>query len=171
MNTFRRGVLLCLLLLATAGCDRVTKHLAVTALSDGSSHSLLADTVRLDYHENPGGFLSVGANWNPTTRTVVFQAANGAFLIGIMVMSRRYRWSRVAKAGLVMFIAGGLSNLIDRVAMGSVIDFMNLGIGPIRTGIFNVADVAIMAGVAVLIIDNWRRKIPVATNRVVRRPM
>lgn len=178
MNTFRRGVLLCLLLVATAGCDRVTKHLAVTSLADGSSHSFLADTVRLDYHENKGGFLSTGANWAPSTRTVVFQVANAAFLIGIMLMSMRFRWSRLAKVGLVMFIAGGLSNLIDRVAMGSVIDFMNLGIGPIRTGIFNVADVAIMAGVILLIIDNRRGKNPVATNEnpvatnlQVRRPM
>lgn len=167
MNTFRRGVLLCLLLLATAGCDRVTKHLAVTALSDGSSHSFLADTVRLDYHENTGGFLSAGATWSSATRTAVFQVANGAFLIGIMVMSMRYRWSRLAKVGLVMFVAGGLSNLIDRVAMGSVIDFLNLGIGPLRTGIFNVADVAIMAGVTLLVLDNWRRPaVTEAANRL-----
>ncbi len=157
MNTFRRGVLLCLLLLATAGCDRVTKHLAVTTLSSGGRYSYLGDTVRLDYHENKGGFLSAGATWNPAARTVVFQVANAAFLFGIMVMAARFEWSRLAKVGLVMFVAGGLSNLIDRVAIGSVIDFLNLGIGPVRTGIFNIADVAIMAGVALMLVDRWRR--------------
>ena len=55
-----------------------------------------------------------------------------------------------------MFLAGGLSNLVDRIAMGSVIDFLNIGIGPIRTGIFNVADVAIMAGIALLLVDQYR---------------
>ena len=38
-------------------------------------------------------------------------------------------------------MAGALSNLIDRIAVGSVIDFLNVGIGPLRTGIFNLADV------------------------------
>jgi signal peptidase II len=161
MGIFRRGLLLCLLLAATAGCDRVTKHLAVTTLADGASYSYLGDTVRLDYHENAGGFLSAGATWRPATRAMVFQFANALFLVGIMVMALRVEWSRLAKAGLLMFVAGGLSNLIDRVAMGSVIDFLNVGIGPIRTGIFNIADVAIMAGVAILIADRCVRRFPV----------
>ena len=160
MNTFRRGVLLCLLLTATAGCDRVTKHLAMTTLAGGPSHSYLGDTVRLDYHENPGGFLSAGAGWNPAARAVVFQAANGAFLLVALFLAFHYQWSRFAAAGLMLFVAGGLSNLIDRVAIGTVIDFMNVGIGPFRTGIFNVADVAIMAGAAILAFEHWRTSLP-----------
>jgi signal peptidase II len=163
MNTFRRGVLLCLLLAGTAGCDRVTKHLAVTTLAGNPGYSYLGDTVRLDYHENPGGFLSAGATWSAPTRAVVFQAANGAFLLTMLVLTLRLQWSRLATIGLILFVGGGISNLIDRVAMGSVIDFMNIGIGSWRTGIFNVADVAIMAGVVLLLSDRWRR--PVATDR------
>lgn len=155
MKNFRRGVLLCLLLAATAGCDRVTKHLAVTTLAGTSGHSFLGDTVRLDYRENPGGFLSAGANWRPETRAVVFQLANGIFLLGTLLIAVRYQWSRWAAVGLMLFVAGGVSNWIDRVAMGTVIDFMNIGIGQVRTGIFNVADVAIMAGIALLIVDRW----------------
>ena len=158
MNTFRRGVLLCLLLAATAGCDRVTKHYAMTTLAGEPSQSFLGDTVRLDYQENPGGFLSAGAAWRPQTRAVVFQAANGAFLLITLFMAYRFQWSRLAAVGLILFVAGGLSNLIDRVAIGTVIDFLNVGIGPFRTGIFNVADVAIMAGVAILMIDQARRR-------------
>ena len=158
MTTFRRGVLLCLLLAATAGCDRVTKHYAMTTLAGEPSHSYLADTVRLDYHENAGGFLSAGAGWSPRTRKVVFEAANGAFLLIALFMAFRYKWSRLAAVGLMLFVAGGLSNLIDRVAIGTVIDFLNVGIGPWRTGIFNVADVAIMAGAAVMAVDNLRAR-------------
>jgi signal peptidase II len=158
MKTFRRGLLLCLLLTATAGCDRVTKHLAVTTLAGLPGQSYFADTVRLDYHENSGGFLSMGATWPPAVRIGVFQIANGIFLLGALAMAGFYQWSRLALTGLVLFIAGGMSNLIDRVALGSVIDFLNVGIGPLRTGIFNVADVAIMAGVALLIVDRWRAR-------------
>jgi signal peptidase II len=51
--------------------------------------------------------------------------------------------------------AGGASNLIDRLARGTVTDFMNVGIGPLRTGIFNLADVAITLG-AVLVVLGGR---------------
>jgi signal peptidase II len=158
MKTFRRGVLLCLLLAATAGCDRVTKHLAVTTLAGMPGQSYLGDTVRLDYHENSGGFLSTGATWRPAVRTGVFQIANGLFLLGTVIFAARYQWSRLARIGLVLFLAGGISNLVDRVTMGSVIDFLNVGIGPVRTGIFNVADVAIMAGMVLLIVDGYRSR-------------
>jgi len=158
MKIFRRGLLLCLLLAATAGCDRVTKHLAVTTLAGMPEQSYLGDTVRLDYHENTGGFLSTGATWPPAVRIGIFQIANGIFLLGTLVMAAYFQWSRLALIGLVMFIAGGMSNLVDRVALGSVIDFLNVGIGPVRTGIFNVADVAIMAGVALLVVDRWRAR-------------
>jgi signal peptidase II len=158
MHIFRRGVLLCLLLVATAGCDRVTKHYAITALAGGPPQSYFGDTVRLDYHENAGGFLSAGATWDPRLRAVVFQLANGAFLLGTLILAFRYKWSRLAAAGLIAFVAGGLSNLIDRITIGTVIDFLNVGIGPWRTGIFNVADVAIMAGAALLAVDHWRHR-------------
>lgn len=151
MINVSRGVLLCCLLAATAGCDRVTKHLAVTALSGYPDHSYLADTVRLQYHENPGAFLSVGSSWSPEVRAVMFQIGNALFLVALAVGASRRGWSRVEFCGLALFFAGALSNLIDRVAMGSVIDFLNVGIGPIRTGIFNIADVAIMAGICCLL--------------------
>ena len=140
-------MLLCLLLAATAGCDRVTKHLALTNLAGMPEQSYLGDTIRLDYHENAGGFLSAGATWRPEVRAAVFQVANGIFLLGTLIMAVRFKWSRLAAVGLLLFLAGGISNLVDRIAMGSVIDFLNVGIGPVRTGIFNVADVAIMAGI------------------------
>jgi len=158
MKIFRRGVLLCLLLAGTAGCDRVTKHLAVTTLAGMPEQSYLGDTVRLEYHENAGGFLSAGATWQPPVRTAVFQAGNAIFLLCALVMAIRFRWSRLAGVGLVLFLAGGVSNLVDRIAMGSVIDFLNIGIGPIRTGIFNVADVAILLGIALLLADRYRTR-------------
>jgi len=47
--------------------------------------------------------------------------------------------------------AGGVSNLIDRVRFGgTVVDFLNLGVRDLRTGIFNVADMLILTGAAIL---------------------
>src|SRR5207249_7753307 len=57
-------------------------------------------------------------------------------------------------------LGGGLSNLLDRVAYGGyVVDFINLGIGSLRTGIFNAADVAITVGVLLVVFGGqWQRK-------------
>ncbi|PPD31442.1 MAG: hypothetical protein CTY19_14280 [Methylomonas sp.] len=51
----------------------------------------------------------------------------------------------------VLLLAGGLGNLINRLIYGGyVVDFINIGIGPIRTGVFNVADVVVIAGALML---------------------
>jgi hypothetical protein len=102
MKTVRRAALLCLLLAAAAGCDRVTKHYAVTTLAGNPGQSYLGDTIRLDYYENAGGFLSAGSTWSPRTRTVVFQLANGIFLFGTLILAVRYQWSRLAAIGLIL---------------------------------------------------------------------
>ena len=55
-------------------------------------------------------------------------------------------------------LSGGLGNLVDRIINdGRVIDFMNIGIGSLRTGIFNVADVCITVGVVVLVFQALQR--------------
>jgi signal peptidase II len=157
MKNVRRAVLLCLLVVGTTACDRATKHLAIAALAGAASQSYLADTVRLSYHENAGAFLGVGSRWRPEVRAAAFQIGNGLFLIATALLAVRYRVSRLAAAGLTLFLAGGASNLIDRVAIGSVVDFLNIGIGPVRTGIFNIADVAILGGLALLVVEGVRR--------------
>jgi signal peptidase II len=141
---------------ATIGCDRVTKHVAATTLSDGPSRSFLADTFRLEYVENTGAFLGLGADWPPAVRTAVFSVGNGLLLVGLAVLAMRARWPRRALLGVALFVAGGASNLVDRIAYGMVIDFMNVGIGSLRTGIFNVADMAIMLGAAILVLEGYR---------------
>ena len=156
----RIGVRLVLLVAigATIGCDRVTKHIAATTLAEEPGRSFLADTVRLEYAENTGAFLSLGADWPRPVRTAVFGVSNAVVLVALAVVAARRRWPRLALVGVALFVAGGASNLIDRITYGMVIDFMNVGVGSLRTGIFNVADVAIMLGVGMLVVERYRAK-------------
>lgn len=149
-------VALLLLICATAGCDRVTKHLAASTLAGLPGQSFLADTVRLQYVENAGAFLGLGADWPPAVRTGLFTIGTGLILFAVVVVAIRLHWSRLAFVGLGLVLAGGASNLVDRIAHGSVIDFMNVGLGPLRTGIFNVADMAILLGVGIVVFLNYR---------------
>src|SRR4029453_5548449 len=96
-------------------------------------------------------FLGLGSNWPSALRTGVFVVANAALLLLLAGVAIRRTMSRPAPAGMALSFAGGASNLVDRAVRGSVIDFMNVGLGPLRTGIFNLADVPLMVGVALFL--------------------
>ena len=125
---------------------RAAGHMAATTRPEAPTRSFLADTVRLEYAENTGAFPGLGPEWRPPLRTAIFGIGNGLLLLGLAVIATRRHWQRLALVGVALVVAGGTSNLVDRIAYGVVIDFVNVGVGPVRTGIFNVADVAIMLG-------------------------
>lgn len=134
--------------------DQATKFLARASLVLGEAHLYWGGLLRIELAENPGAFLSLGASWPPWVRTWVFQGGVIVFLIWTVwsVGRKDKRW--LTHLGLNLLLSGGLANLIDRVWKDSVTDFLVLGWGPLRTGVFNIADMAIMAGVILLI---WKR--------------
>lgn len=148
-----------LLALGTISCDHATKLLARRTLEHAPPVTLLAGAVRLQYAENAGAFLSLGSEWPPALRLALFALGNGVVLLGLAL----YAWRRVGSLrtwellALSLLVAGGVSNLLDRVVRGGVVtDFLNLGLGPVRTGIFNVADVAITIGALALLVAGRR---------------
>ena len=145
-------------IIATVGCDRVTKHVATSTLAGRPGRSLLADTVRLAYVENAGGFLSVGEDLPVAVRTSLFTVATAVLLLALVAFGVRLRWTGWPAFGLTLFVGGGMSNWIDRVLHGSVVDFINVGVGPLRTGVFNIADLAIMLGVTIVVVSEIRRR-------------
>jgi len=144
------AVLLTCVIVATVGCDRITKQAAISRLAGSPTRSFLDDTLRLEYTENPGAFLSLGENLSPAVRGALFTFGTAFLLIGITAAAARFRWNRARVFGVALLVAGGGSNWFDRVMRGSVTDFLNVGVGPLRTGVFNVADVAILAGAALI---------------------
>lgn len=149
-------LVLVLTMAATVGCDRMTKHVASNVLAGTAGWSFLSDSLRLSYVENTGGFLSLGADLPQAVRTAVFTLATGVMLVGAAVMGIRFRWNGWRAFGLTLFVGGGVSNWIDRAVHGRVVDFLNVGVGPLRTGVFNMADVAILVGVGIVIACEFR---------------
>lgn len=139
------------LMVTTIGCDQATKHLAATSLATSPRLSYLGDTLRLEYTENRGAFLSLGAGLPAWARTALFTVATGLLLAAMAVIALRDRWAGRGLVGLSLAWAGGVSNVVDRAARGSVVDFLNVGVGPLRTGVFNVADMAILFGLALVL--------------------
>lgn len=157
MTAVKKRFLIVTLLLATVGLDRITKVIARDRLESAPPISLFGGIVRLDYVENPGAFLGLGSGLSETTRFWIFSVLVGGFLVGLLIyvlINRRLSVIEVAAFSLIL--GGGLGNLIDRVLYDYVIDFLVVGIGRLRTGVFNVADLAITAGVGLLFLRQIR---------------
>jgi signal peptidase II len=151
---------LALLVLLTLGVDQLTKWIATRTLgeSPGRLDSYLGDTLRLQYALNRGAFLGLGGGLTPSQRFIVFTVANAAaMLVLAVVLVRHWNMRPIKFVAGALILGGGLGNLIDRAWNdGRVTDFLNVGIGQLRTGIFNVADMAIMAGCGLLMLVWWR---------------
>lgn len=152
----RRGRLL---LGVTAGLlvmDRATKVIAFEMLADRPARDYLGGLLRLTYQENHGAMLSLGAGLPESIRFLFFTVLVAIVLSALLLfvlLKRSMALKDAVAAGLV--IGGGLGNVIDRILYnGAVLDFLNIGIGDVRTGVFNVADVAILAGVLLYLIGS-----------------
>lgn len=167
MRLIPRILVVTLTLLCCVGCDQVSKSAARAFLSSGVAESFFGDALRLQLVENPGSFLSLGASLPEHARFALFTGAVGVLLLCLILASlfasRLGLWRFTA---LALVAGGGISNLIDRLLYGGrVTDFLNVGIGPLRTGIFNVADMAILGGALLLILTRGAPGAPPADSR------
>ncbi|HRI87931.1 MAG TPA: signal peptidase II [Candidatus Hydrogenedentes bacterium] len=141
------------ILLVSVGCDQATKRIAITKLKPLDRVEVIGDYVTLQYAENRGAFLSLGATLPDGARFWIFTVFTSAVLL--LLAWYVFSQSGLSKSDIVaiaLLLSGGVGNMIDRISRnGIVVDFMVIDIwGPIRTGVFNVADVAVMAGVFLL---------------------
>jgi signal peptidase II len=144
--------------------DRWTKSWATETLAMSMPRPYWNDFFRLQYALNEGAFLSLGAELPDHLRYWVLAIVPVAVLLYLFYHALRAEglghWAQMA-FGLIL--GGGGSNIYDRIAHGHVVDFMNMGIGSIRTGIFNFADVAIMLGLAILLPTAFQKPKPEST--------
>ena len=153
MKNKLRLIAISVLLLTTVGCDQVTKGVARLYLSPDVPLIYLKGIVKFILAHNTGGFLSWGSQWPETIRFFIFSVlvTVGIFACLLYICFSK-RISNQMVVAYSLMIASGAGNLIDRLVFsGKVTDFINISIGPIQTGIFNIADVAGMVGAGLLI--------------------
>ncbi len=155
-----RLLLAFVIILMCLGCDQTTKKIAQDTLPRWYSISYLWDTIRLQYVENPGVAFSIGAQWSKEVRWWLFSFGQGLFLLILAAhLLRNLSIHFYQFLGFVLILGGGVGNFFDRVFRdGRVIDFLNIGIGNLRTAIFNVADIAISTGLVLLIYGLYREE-------------
>ena len=133
--------------------DRLTKCIAVETLKGQEAIRFFNNIFVLTYAENTGAFLSLGRYWNIYIKYFVLLIIPIIIcIIGLLyLMYKENKHYRIIIGSCI--IGGGIGNLVDRLFNNfTVIDFMNFGIGNIRTGILNVADLSVTFGVIILII-------------------
>jgi signal peptidase II len=159
LRTITRTLFVSILFLVCVGCDQVTKGVVRAHVVLGESQSFLSDTVRLTHAENTGAFLSLGDALPDQMKSTLFIIGVGlislAVFLAALFMRRLSHWQ---VAALSLIASGGIGNWIDRLTHdGRVSDFLNVGIGSLRTGIFNVADMVLMIGVVLFFVGSGRQ--------------
>ena len=158
-NTLKRALLGIGIVLLNYAADQITKHWAVLALKGKGVVNVLGDVFILVYAENTGAFLSTGAGWPSILKyTILLIVPLLLCCFGIVyIIFKEKRFSQVIT--LACIIGGGLGNLLDRLSNNFiVVDFLNFGIGKLRTGILNVADLSVTFGALAYIIIESKRK-------------
>ena len=123
--------------------DQISKFCVTSSMKIGETIPVIKNFFHLTYTLNPGAAFGILPN-----QRVFF------LLIGIILLMafalfypRIKKLDKILKAGIIMGVSGSVGNLIDRIQTGDVIDFLDF---KVWTAIFNVADVAIVAGMFII---------------------
>lgn len=137
--------------------DRFTKSWAST-LQDQQPIIFFGGLFQITYAENAGAFLGLGNAWPRETRFVIFALFVLLGLSAMLWYLLKKESSRLNLLAYSFILAGGVGNLWDRIFHhnGHVVDFLFVDLwGPLRTGVFNIADVEIVIGVTLLILKEY----------------
>ena len=126
--------------------DQLTKALLVSVLGPGESMPIVGDYLRLVHSQNNGALFGLFRE-----SAVLFGLASIVVIGLIVVYHARSGRSRYMSVALGLLLGGAIGNLIDRLRLGYVVDFVDAGIGSFRWYTFNVADSAISFAILFLI--------------------
>lgn len=156
-NKVKIIVLAATIVILNVACDQSTKGYARKNIKNQGTINVIDNFFILRYVENDGAFLGIGSNIPQPYKTIVLLL----FPILVLISSLIYlifskKLSMLQIICISFIIGGGIGNIFDRITNnGFVIDFLNFGIGNIRTGILNFADMSITFGALFLILSQY----------------
>lgn len=137
-----------LAILAVVALDQLTKHYIVVNFLPEASLPVVAGVFHITYVLNPGAAFGIFKH-----QTAFFLAIAAALIALVAYLYPRLpKERRLLRSGMALMTGGAVGNVIDRVQTGYVVDFFDFRIWPV----FNVADIAIVCGVALMAWDIWQ---------------
>jgi len=149
----RRSIFILFLIAFTIAIDQISKFWVRANVEPGTVSEIVGQKFILTNVENPGAFLGMGSDLSPTLKIILLLILP-VVVLGIVayhVFKEKYM-DRLSLVGFCLIIGGGIANVYDRFVYGSVTDFWRIDLGSIfKTGIFNIADVAVTTGMITLL--------------------
>lgn len=133
--------------------DQLTKYWTVQALDLYESYHILS-FFNFTYARNYGAafsFLGDAGGWQKYLFSSIAFAVSAYLIYALKKNSATQRWTNIAFA---LILSGALGNVTDRMIFGYVIDFLDFDLGFYRWPTFNVADIAIFIGAAMMILES-----------------
>lgn len=154
MKNWLKISLFCAITFSLISCDKVTKDMAKKHLKNKNSISYFCNTIRLEYAENTGVFLSLGSDLPKPVKFWLMCILPLFFLIGLFAyaITKSKEFSFLKLLPIALIFAGGVGNIKDRILYDMhVTDFLILGIQNLKTGIINLADIYVTVGAIALL--------------------
>jgi len=141
--------------------DQVTKTVILNGLPLFQSIPVIPGFFNIIHIQNPGGAFGFLAGQSPEIRTVVFLLISSLALGLVFYFYKNTpRTHPVLATGFAMIFGGAIGNLIDRVRLGRVVDFLDFYVGKYHWPAFNVADSAISVGIVIFLFYLLFGKLP-----------
>jgi signal peptidase II len=127
--------------------DQASKRIIWEVYRQTGGTDLIDGVLRISLSKNAGAVLGILSG----SRTLLISITILSVVV-LILFAHRMRFAPVSKRVYIGLIFGGaFGNLIDRIATGEVLDFIDMGIGPYRWPTYNVADIAVTVGAVLLI--------------------
>jgi len=156
----KRNISISIIIALSIFLDQISKILIRNNVEQYSDIKLIGEYFILTNVENSGAFLGMGSGFSPIMKSVFLIILPIIVLISIIVYV--YRDKEIDKLSLIGFsiiIGGGIGNIFDRIIYGSVTDFLFIDLGGIfKTGIFNIADLAVTTGMILILLMSFKNK-------------
>lgn len=133
---------------AVIGLDQLTKYLAVLYLQPIKTHPVIENVLHLTYVENSGAAFGIlkDHRW---VFMVISTIAIIAVIVFMLTIYKKKHYNPLLYLGLSLVAGGGIANMIDRIVLGYVVDFVDFRL--INFAVFNVADIFVCVGCALIL--------------------
>jgi signal peptidase II len=147
------------ILIVNVGCDQISKNIVRQRIDYNERIALVNDHLTLTKIENQGALLGLGQSLPQPVKILLLTVLPLASLgLALLYLLSNRNLSKSMVLSICFIIGGGIGNIYDRLIYGSVTDFLHIDFVLFETAIFNMADVSILAGIFVIMIDVLRGK-------------
>jgi len=170
-NKLLRPLLILLVLALNIGCDQLSKAFIRHKMEIYDEYTYVHRHITIQRVENTGAFLSLGDSLKGPVKTILLNVLPLlAVLFGLYYIFAKTNLNRVTLVAIILIVGGGIGNIYDRIVHGSVTDFVHINFVIFQTGVFNVADMSIMAGSLMILFHALFKKKPEAEAKTTQNP-